>query len=204
MKRLGTGNRGVDGTPGRRRVPLVGAGVVGCALVVALVCWITLTPSPVDRGREELVAQVLGFLHGAGAPEWFGYAQLEFSANIAMFVPVGLCIGLLLSRRVWIGGLAAAGFSVLVELVQFLALPERYASVLDVLANTLGGWIGIGLAVLVRRWISARDRRLVVAALGGNDAAGSPLQDQASSEWAPTESIPTAPSPAEPVLAGKA
>lgn len=166
-----------------------GLGVAGLALILFAVCIITLTPSPVDKGQTALVAEVLECLHAKGVPQWFGYHKLEFSANIAMFVPLGFFVGLLLPlRRAWIGGLAGTTFSVFVEVVQFFVLPERFASVLDVLANTLGGWIGIGLAVLLRIAIAARDRR--VAAMR-KPAAGDPRPPATAPEAEPQAATTT-------------
>ncbi|MFT4232597.1 MAG: VanZ family protein [Leucobacter sp.] len=174
--------------PRRKSLLRVGIGVAGLAVVMVLVCLITLSPSPVERGNEEFVTQLLEFLHSKGVPAWFGPRKLEFSANIVMFVPLGLFVGLLLPlHRAWIGGVAGTSFSMLVEIVQFVLLPERYASVLDVLANALGGWIGIGLAVLLRLGIAARDRRIVAGALASRGAVP---EDPAPAAGGLVEAVP--------------
>ncbi len=170
----GLGNRVDSGDPrGGSSRERWGIGATGLLLIVFAVCVITLTPAPVDRGYSALVEELLAYLHDRGVPAWFGYRKLEFSANILMFVPVGFFVGLLLPlRRAWIGGFAGMSFSVLVEVLQYLVLPERFASVLDVLANTMGGWIGIGVAVLTRLAIRNRDRRLLVEARRGEVGVG--------------------------------
>jgi len=175
-----------------------GVGITGLALILLAVCIITLTPSPVDKGQTALVAEVLEYLHAKGVPQWFGYHKLEFSANIAMFVPLGFFFGLLLPlRRAWIGGLAGTTFSVFVEVVQFFVLPERFASVVDVLANTLGGWIGIGLAVLLRIAIAARDRRVAARRIPNAEDPRPRISPSAGAPEAGPRAAPLADAPTE-------
>lgn len=125
-------------------------GAIGLTLVVCAALAITLTPTPVDRGFGASVRQLLSLLHGWGVPASFGYAQLEFTANILMFVPLGFFAGLLArTPRGWLAVLLLPPLlSIGVESAQLLFLPERYATVADVMANCLGGWIGAGLARL--------------------------------------------------------
>jgi VanZ family protein len=140
----------------------VWAGILGLLAGAALVTVITLHPAPVDRGHRALVREALALLHGLGVPEWFGYAALEFTANIMMFVPLGFFAALLLPLgRAWLAALLGAGFSAAVEIAQLALLPERFASVPDVVANTTGTGVGVGLAVLLRVCVAARDRRLL-------------------------------------------
>lgn len=134
-------------------------GLVAGALLVGVA---TLGEDPVDSTHRALVRELLAFLHGYGIPEWFGYRGLEFSANIVLFVPLGFFAALLLPLgRAWIAGVLATAGSIAVEVAQLVLLPARFASVLDVVANSLGGWIGVGLAVLLRVCVAARDKRLL-------------------------------------------
>ena len=80
---------------------------------------------------------------------WVSYEQLESAANVILFIPFGLLITFIAGARRWwivaIGlGLAAAA----IEVGQALFLPGRIATIDDVLANTAGGLIGIGIACL--------------------------------------------------------
>ncbi len=140
---------------------------VSIAIVLLLVClavvlWVTMSPTPINLGREDAIRKLLAVLHDNGVPLWFGYSKLEFTANIVMFVPLGLLIGLALPQRgVWLGLLLAPAFSAAIELAQALLLSQRTASVLDVVANSLGGWAGLLIAVAVRAVVHARDRRVV-------------------------------------------
>lgn len=125
-------------------------GLSGVALVLGAALAITLSPTPVDRGRRGQVAAVLDWAHGLGVPASFGYAELEFAANVLMFLPLGLFVGLLVRGRWWWLALAFPPLlSTGIELAQLLLLPERFADVSDVIANTLGGWLGVGIAALI-------------------------------------------------------
>ncbi|MBL3685742.1 VanZ family protein [Leucobacter zeae] len=147
--------------PGAERRRRSGVGILaaaGAALLVA-VLGITLWPTPVDRGLRGTLESWLAALHGLGLPEQFGYPELEFVANIVMFVPVGCLAAVLLRRRRWwIAAAVPPVFSVAIECAQLLFLPGRFATVSDVVANSLGGWLGIALVAAIRSG-GARRRR---------------------------------------------
>jgi hypothetical protein len=146
-------------TPRRIWLVVVAAAYLAGALIVGL--W----PTPVDAGFRTQIAQALGLLHRDGVPTGFGYAALEFSANILFFVPLGALICLLLPRRlsllaIPIGSLLSGA----IELSQLLLLPARFASWFDVIANTLGTVIGVAIVVIIaaigRAVRGARGRQL--------------------------------------------
>ncbi|WP_456786649.1 VanZ family protein [Cellulomonas sp. P5_C5] len=125
--------------------------VTVAALVVylALVARITLWPEPAPDETFDLVRAALDLLRSLGLP--LTYSGLEFAANIAMFVPFGVLVGLLTPpRRVWLVIGAGAATSVAIELAQLAFLPERVSDPRDVVANTLGTAIGVGLLTLTR------------------------------------------------------
>lgn len=77
------------------------------------------------------------------------FATLEFSANTALFIPVGLLLGLLLPRTLWWAvGLAGLGASFGIEFGQALLLPARVASLSDIIANTAGAVLGLVIVAL--------------------------------------------------------
>ena len=120
---------------------------VGLIVVVILVLLITLWPTPVDTERAGPIQDLLATLHQYGLPHWFAYRELEFTANVVMFLPLGVFAGLLIPRRrIWVAAMALPLLSIAVECAQLLFLPERYPTVSDVIANSLGAWIGLGLA----------------------------------------------------------
>ena len=126
--------------------------LAGFLATLAAILLITLTPTPVDAGRADWVEAVLTLLHGMGVPASFGYTQLEFTANIVMFIPLGAFLALLLPRsRRPIGFIALPLLSVASELVQLFLLPERHATLADVLANSIGAWIGLAAVIVATR-----------------------------------------------------
>jgi len=139
---------------------------VGLALYGAVVLAVTLSPTPLDRGYETSIAKVLSVLHNHGVPEWFGYNKLEFSANIAMFIPIGILVTLLLPSRAWaLALLLCPALSVAIELTQAVALTARFATLADVAANSLGALIGIIVAVVLTVIVHRRDEKVIARAL---------------------------------------
>lgn len=140
--------------------------VTGLVLYGALVLTATMWPTPLDRGYESSIQRFLEVLHRNGVPEWFGYRKLEFTANVCMFVPLGFFLLLALRRgMLWLTVLMVPLLSIVIELTQAVALAERFASPLDVVANTLGGYLGALVALLIRSGINARDRKMVARAV---------------------------------------
>ena len=120
-------------------------------LVLAGILVVGLLPTRVDGGVEHQVRAFVDGLRAAGAPPWVDYDLIDFLANIGFFIPIGAIAAALLPWRMWWLAIpAAAVLSGAVELAQAAFLPQRYASITDVLANTLGATIG------------ARDRKSVV------------------------------------------
>ncbi len=97
-------------------------------------------------------------MSGVGVP--LTYAGLEAGANVLMFVPFGVLVGLLVSRA-WLVVALAFCLSTSIELAQLAFLPTRVATLQDVVLNTLGAAVGLLCLRLVRR---ARARRRSLAA----------------------------------------
>lgn len=104
---------------------------------------IAFWPTPVDKPMQGLLADTLMFLHSHGVPRWLNYGFIEAAANIALFVPLGTVCALAFPKFHWwrIGGVGFL-FSMGIELGQLLFLSGRFASPLDVIANTAGAVIG--------------------------------------------------------------
>lgn len=138
---------------------------------------VTMWPQPQQLEFDGIAARVLRALHNLGVPEVFGYNALEFTANIAMFVPLGFLLGLALARRAWwVAVFLLPGFSAAIEFTQGIALDERVSTVLDVLANTTGGYLGLLFAMILRAMIHARDRTMIERELWERRAAAARLQ----------------------------
>jgi len=131
------------------RIALTAAAIylVGVALVVF---W----PTPVDRPASGELHLVIDWFHSQGMPKFIGYNQVEFTANIAMFLPMGI-IASTWFKNGWVGLVSGSLASCFIELSQYLFLPHRFASGMDVLANTSGAAIGAAMY-----YIDQRRRRL--------------------------------------------
>lgn len=104
---------------------------------------IAFWPSPVDEQIQGLLASALQFLHSKGIPGWFSYALVEVSANVALFIPMGVVSSLAFPQhsrwRIGALGLLVSGC---IELGQLLFLDERIASPSDLVTNASGAIIG--------------------------------------------------------------
>ncbi|WP_223946728.1 VanZ family protein [Arthrobacter sp. NtRootA1] len=109
-------------------------------------------PTPVDQPIQGTLATVLNFLHRHGVPHWFDYHVVESSANVAMFIPLGIFAAMAFPTRAW---WVLTGLGILVstcmELGQLLFITARFSSVVDVVMNTLGTVIGVAAMQLLAR-----------------------------------------------------
>lgn len=134
----------------------------GLALCAAFILVLTMWPTPIDRGYESSIDRVLQLLHNRGVPDWFGYRKFEFAANMVMFVPFGFFTVLSLPKnKWWIAVFLIPLFSVSIETAQKMFLSQRFSSVFDVIANFVGGYLGIGAAVIIWSLVWSRDRHLL-------------------------------------------
>jgi glycopeptide antibiotics resistance protein len=156
--------RARTGAPARTRTGehriRVGIAASLLLLYVAVVLLMTMSATPPDHEYGSTIGRILHALHRHGVPGWIEYTQLEFVANIVMFLPLGLLVGLALPRRsAWFALLILPAFSGAIELTQAVLLSQRYATVQDVLANSIGGWIGLLIVLMVRARTDARQRK---------------------------------------------
>lgn len=133
----------------RRRALLVAAS----ALYATALWWMTLRPTIYDEHAAGLLRRALTLLRSWPGTAWVTFDVVEFAANVAMFVPLGLLI-IGWRGRWWHGILIGSVASSAIETAQLLFLPTRVADVRDVVANTLGAAIGVAVAVLISRQIS--------------------------------------------------
>lgn len=119
---------------------------------LVLLAFVVLWPTPVDRDAGKFLELALAKLHERGVPEWFNYSLVEWLSNVAMFVPFGVLVAFLLGRGAWWKAtLCGFALSASVEGIQYLFFAQRTASVLDLLANTLGALIGAAVLLFLRR-----------------------------------------------------
>jgi glycopeptide antibiotics resistance protein len=96
-------------------------------------------------------------LQEMGAPAWFHGGNVEFVANVLLFVPLTMLGATLLPRwRWWHWLLAGFWLTIAVESWQLAFLPGRSPQLVDVVANTLGALLGYLLVAAVRLATSAR------------------------------------------------
>lgn len=124
---------------------------IALAIYTVIVLAITMTPQKPGPGLiDKVVNTVLDALHGKGLLLWVDYSLVEFTANILMFVPLGVLVAIVLPRRLrWLLLVIGTVFSTLIELTQLL-IPGRFSDVGDVIANSAGFLIGAGLTLLVK------------------------------------------------------
>ncbi|MGF9648050.1 VanZ family protein [Pseudarthrobacter oxydans] len=126
------------------------------AMMVPLT-FIAFWPSPVDQPVQNQLAAALEILRRHGIPSWFNYKFVEASANIVLFVPLGVVSSLAFPTKRWwqVGalGLLISGF---MELGQLLFLHNRFASPWDLMTNTTGAVVGALLVALALRKLEAR------------------------------------------------
>lgn len=133
---------------------------------LTLVMLVTMSPTPIDQGYAASIERVLGVLHRNGVPEWFGYSKLEFSANMAMFIPVGFLVSLAMPSTLWwIALILCPALSVSIEITQGAVLAERFSTLSDIAANSLGALLGIIVAVALRAVVYHRDQLVIADAL---------------------------------------
>ncbi|MGO4494112.1 VanZ family protein [Arthrobacter sp. 2YAF22_2] len=134
--------------------------MLGLLAYAAGLATVALWPQPVDRPIAGLLGSALQGLHRRGVPDWVNYGFIESAANVLLFIPLGALVAWVVGRGCWwVGGVAGLLASSAIELTQFLFLPARYATLADVLANTVGAVLGAFLALLLmRRLGSVRNR----------------------------------------------
>jgi VanZ family protein len=146
--------------PATRAVARVVLTLYGISLAM-----IALWPVPVDSGAGGFLRRVTNLV------PVLTYARIEFSANIVLFVPLGVLLMLILRGRYLILPIAFV-VTVAIECSQALMLDKRTPSVLDIIANIAGACIGMVIVAVAE---SLRGRSL---------AASSPGVDADADPWA--------------------
>ena len=130
----------------RRAVP-----AILIPVYLAAVAWITLTPAPGDPAGNPLLREVLRTLSAVPGLGWVDYDVAEFSANVLLFVPMGVLFTVLLGVwRWWLAVAFGVAATLIIEFVQ-LFIPERVSDPRDLQANTLGTLIGVLIVALTVR-----------------------------------------------------
>ena len=148
-------------SPRLRRIAALAAVAYAGALAL-----IAFWPTPVDKPIERPIRRAVDWSQTHGA-EVVTYPFIESMANVALFIPVGFLLVLILgARRWWLSLLLGAALSTAIELGQHYFLSARFSTIHDVYANTTGTIVGIlaGLLLLGSvRLVALRRHRTAVA-----------------------------------------
>jgi len=138
------------------RHPLLSLLTIG---YLAFVAWLTLTPQSYASEHISIIYRVLDALHRRGHLVMIDDARLEFLANIALFVPVGMFLMLLFGTRLW--WLAVVASFALTGAIEFAqrSIPGRVPDERDLVANGLGAVIGVLVALVLTAPAALRRRR---------------------------------------------
>ena len=130
----------------RRRLRLI----AGVSYVVVLLLLVT-TPISWVLNRLTVQLYVVGVydLH----QRWLLPEHVGYLLNVLLFVPFGALVVLIARWPWWEAALVATGVSAAIEVVQYLPVLHRDATIADVICNGLGGLLGAmaAAAVLQRR-----------------------------------------------------
>lgn len=113
------------------------------AAMLAPLALVAFWPTPVDQPVQGELAAFLIIIHAVGIPGWVNYSFIEATANVLLFVPVGVVSSQAFpGKRFWQIGAFGLVVSGCAELGQQLFLHDRFASPLDLVTNTAGCVIG--------------------------------------------------------------
>jgi len=135
------------------------AGIVLSALVLMVVFLATLTPSS-DTSSSSFWCIACGEFGG-----------LDVLNNIVLFLPLGFAFALASGHR-WRSVLACVAVTTFIESMQVRVVSGRDSSLSDLLSNSLGGLLGVELAVRRVLLIRPRGRAATVLAVAGAAAFG--------------------------------
>ncbi|MET0736207.1 MAG: VanZ family protein [Microbacterium sp.] len=137
-----------SGLSPRRRSTTVAAALLALPILAALAL-ITVTPEHIDEVRPDIVFGLVQWAQDHLGMHWLSPARAERVGNVLLYIPIGVLAYLILPRRAWFAALMVGPLlSASVEAFQWLFLPDRTASIGDVVANSLGAMIGVAAASL--------------------------------------------------------
>ena len=168
--------------PGRTRPPTRTALVAMFVVYLVVLVWTVLWKLEVPWTGGDTMVKLVPFVAAGGAG---ASAPVEVVANLVLFVPLGIYLGLLAPRWPWWAAAGTiAGASVALEVTQYVLAVGR-SDTTDVIVNTVGGLVGLGLLALARHTLAARTATVmtqicsiatVLALLGGGLYLASPWQ----------------------------
>lgn len=128
------------------RHPFLGLVTAGYLVFVG---WLTLSPADSVSGSTQFGLRVLDALQRRGHLTTVDHQQFEFLANVALFVPVGMFLAIFFGSRLWwVALLGCVAMTVGIESAQQY-IPGRVPDPRDLAANSLGGVVGVILALIL-------------------------------------------------------
>ena len=168
--------------PGSTRPPTRTALVAMFVVYLVVLVWTVLWKLEVPWTGGDTMVKLVPFVAAGGAG---ASAPVEVVANLVLFIPLGIYLGLLAPRWPWWAAAGTiAGASVALEVTQYVLAVGR-SDTTDVIVNTVGGLVGLGLLALARHTLAARTATVmtqicsiatVLALVGGGFYLASPWQ----------------------------
>ncbi|ROQ38201.1 VanZ like protein [Frondihabitans sp. PhB188] len=125
--------------------------LVVTVLYLMAVAWMTLRPDVYGHRTSELLWRALDESGRHGSTSWITFSVVESVSNAVMFVPLGFFLALFFPKRLFV---LAVGLCALlsygIETYQGAFLSTRVSDPADVLHNTLGGLVGVLIALVLR------------------------------------------------------
>lgn len=118
------------------------------ALYALLVAHLTLTAPGRVAWAWSLATRVADRVALHAVDRTLSAVEVEALANVALFVPLGFLLAVA-TGRAWAATALCAWGSVAVELAQRTVVPDRVATLDDVVHNSLGGLLGALAAVVL-------------------------------------------------------
>ncbi|MEQ6898750.1 VanZ family protein [Microbacterium sp. KR10-403] len=119
--------------------------------------WMTLRAQPYGSDIATGLDRLLAWFAEHASTAWITFDRVEFAANVAMFVPLGILAVLWFGVRGWWSApVLGALVSTAIESTQALLLSTRVPDVRDIVANTLGAVIGMLLMLLLAFLLAPR------------------------------------------------
>jgi glycopeptide antibiotics resistance protein len=124
------------------------------------VAWMTLRARPYGDEIASGLERLLRWFATHQATAWITFDRVEFAANVAMFVPLGVLAVLWFGVRGWWSAIVVGALvSGAIESAQAVLLSTRVPDVRDIVANTAGATIGMLLMLLLAFLLMPRARR---------------------------------------------
>lgn len=124
------------------------------------VAWVTLRARPYGSDIASALDRLLAWFAERESTAWITFDRVEFAANVAMFVPLGIFAVLWFGVRGWwtapVLGFLTSGA---IEVAQAVFLDSRVSDARDLLSNTLGAVVGMLLMLLLAFLLSPSHTR---------------------------------------------